>query len=143
MANKYGKNGEAVAAFLEEVAATDLDGWRAFLDLEWPSPELTAAGRAMNKVPMSASVNSAVDGACLRTLRGLGNIDRLMGASTIASRVEAAAKTLAVGDALAPEHLRVILEPFAAARVPVRGRPRHRAHRAVGRSRRRTPASAT
>jgi len=41
--NKYGKNGEAVAAFLEEVAATDLDGWRAFLDLESPSPEYAGA----------------------------------------------------------------------------------------------------
>ena len=35
MANKYGKNGEAVAAFLDEVSATDLAGWRAFFEMKW------------------------------------------------------------------------------------------------------------
>ena len=117
MANKYGKNGEAVAAFFEEVAATDLDGWRAFLDLESPGPELTAAGRAVNKVPMSASASSAIYGARLRTVRGLGldQLNRRMAAATIGSKVGRAAQALAVGDALAPEHRTVIFVPFVAA----------------------------
>jgi len=68
MAIKYGKNGEIVAAFLQEVAATDLDGWRAFLELESPSREYTAAAQAAYAVPISASVRSAVTSACQRTV---------------------------------------------------------------------------
>jgi hypothetical protein len=114
MAKKYGKNGEAVAAFLEEVSATDLNGWRAFLELESNSAEFGAASDAVYQAPLSASARSAVYSACLKIVRGLGlaNIGPRMGASIIASRVEVAAMGLAVGDGLTPEQLRVILEPF-------------------------------
>lgn len=116
MANKYGKNGEAVAAFLEEVQATDLDGWRAFLELAPASDELIAAVKAANAAPLSASARSAVYSAAQKTLRGLGLGDSGLGTkiSKIYSRIDAAARGLAVRDALSPEQLRVILAPFIA-----------------------------
>ncbi len=120
MANKYGKNGEAVAAFLDEVSATDLAGWRAFLKLAPVSDELIAAVKAANAAPLSASARSAVYGAALKTFRGLGLGDCGLGTkiSTIYSRIDAAARGLAVRDALSPEHLRVILAPFLALGFP-------------------------
>ena len=116
MANKYGKNGEAVAAFLDEVSATDLAGWRALLDLASSSDELIAAVKAANAAPLPASARSAVYGAALKTFRGLGLGDSGLGTkiSTIYSRIDAAARALAVRDALSPEQLRVILAPFVA-----------------------------
>ena len=117
MANKYGKNGEAVAAFLDEVSATDLAGWRAFLELAPASDELIAAVRALNAAPISASARSAVYSAAQKTFRGIGLGDSGLGTriSIIYSRIDAAAGGLAVRDALTPEHLRVILAPFVAA----------------------------
>src|SRR6478752_2244375 len=116
MANKYGKNGEAVAAFLDEVSATDLARWRGLLELAPPSDELIAAVRAANAAPVSAAARSAVYGAALKTFRGLGLGDSGLGTkiSTIYSRIDAAARGLAVRDALSPEQLRVILAPFVA-----------------------------
>jgi hypothetical protein len=116
MANKYGKNGEAVAAFLDEVSATDLAGWRAFLELESSSDELIAAVRALNAAPLSASARSAVYGAAQKTFRGLGLGDSGLGKGTsiIYDRVDTAATGLAVRDALSPEQLQVILAPFVA-----------------------------
>jgi len=116
MANKYGKNGEAVAAFLEEVSATDLDGWRTFLEHDSRSDEFSAALRAAYAAPLSASARAAVSGASIKTVRGLGlaDIGQRMGPSIVANRVEVAAMGLAVRDALTPEQLRVIVEPFVA-----------------------------
>ena len=114
MANKYGKNGEAVAAFLDEVSATDLSAWRAFLELESSSDGFGAAIDAVAAAPWSASARTAISSACAKIIRGLGlgNIVPRMGVSIIASRVKVAAMGLAEGDALAPERLRVILAPF-------------------------------
>ena len=111
MASKYGKNGEAVAAFLDEVCATDLAGWQAFLQLAPSSDGLVAAVRAVNAAPLSASARSAVYGAALKTFRGLGLGDSGLGTkiTTIYSRIDAAARGLAVRDALSPEQLRAII----------------------------------
>ena len=116
MANKYGKNGEAVAAFLDEVSATDLAGWRALLDLASSSDVLSAAVKAANAAPLPASARSAVYGAALKTFRGLGLGDSGLGTkiSTIYNRIDTAAMGLAVRDVLSPEHLQVILAPFVA-----------------------------
>ena len=46
------KNGETVAAFLEEVSATDLARWRAFLELASPADEMGAAIDAVYKAPL-------------------------------------------------------------------------------------------
>jgi hypothetical protein len=116
MANKYGKNGEAVAAFLDEVSATDLSEWKAFLELESPSREYSAAVRAAYAVPMSASVRTAVTSACQRTVRGLGLSSLGRGITRISTRVDGGAMGLAVRDTLTPEQLRVILAPFVALR---------------------------
>jgi hypothetical protein len=115
MASKYGKNGEAVAAFLEEVSATDLAGWRAFVELESPSKEFTAAVSAAYDAPLSASARSAVISACQRTVRSLGLSSLGKGIRGISARVDGGAMGLAVGNGLAPEHLQVILAPFVAA----------------------------
>lgn len=117
MANKYGKNGEAVAAFLDEASATDLEGWRAFLEGESLSREFTAAAGAVADAPLSASARAAVHSAYLKTFRGLGLADSDLGKGIrrISLRLEAAAKGLAVRDALSPDQLRVILAPFVAA----------------------------
>jgi hypothetical protein len=116
MANKYGKNGEAVSAFLEDVQATDLDGWRTFLELEAPSKELTAAVRAVSDAPLSASARAAVYSDSRKTVRGLGLGDSGlgMGLKVISFRVNVAATGLAVRETLSPEHLRVLLAPFVA-----------------------------
>lgn len=127
MANKYGTNGEAVAAFLEEVTATDLEGWRAFLELESRSAEFSAALRALGDAPLPASARSAVYGAVLQTVRGLGLGDSGLGRGIlrISNRVDAAATGVAVGDGLAPEQLRAILEPFVAAEFRSVAEPTH------------------
>jgi hypothetical protein len=116
MANKYGKNGEAVATFLGEVGATDLAGWRAFVELASPTDEFSAALRAAYDAPLSASARAAVASASQRTVRSLGLGDSGLGRGImrISVRVDTAAIGLAVRDRLAPEHLRVILEPFVA-----------------------------
>lgn len=116
MANKYGKNGEAVAAFLDEVSATDLARWRAFFEMKLSSAELIAAVEAVNAAPLSASANSAVYGAARKAFRGLGLGDSGLGKgiSIIYARIDTAAKGLAVRDALTPEQLQVILAPFIA-----------------------------
>jgi len=72
--------------------------------------------KAANAAPLSASARSAVNGAALKTFRGLGLGDSGLGTkiSTIYSRIDAAARGLAVCDALTPEQLRVLLAPFIA-----------------------------
>jgi hypothetical protein len=116
MTSKYGKNGAAVAAFLDEVRTTDLDRWRAFVALESPTREYSNAAKAARDTPLSASVQSAVYSASLKTVRGLGLADAGLGDGfmRISTRVKGAAMGLAVRDALTPEQLSVILEPFIA-----------------------------
>jgi hypothetical protein len=117
MTSKYGKNGEAVVAFLEEVRSTDLDRWRTFIELEAPTREYIVAADAARDAPLSASVNAAVYSTSLKTVRGLGLADSGLGKGVrrISTRVKGAALGLAVRDALTPEQLRVILAPFVAA----------------------------
>jgi hypothetical protein len=120
-ANKCGKDGEAVAAFLEEVSATDLARWRAFAELESPSREFSAAVNAAYDAPLSASARSAVHSAYLRTFRGLGLADSGLGKGI--RRISMMG--LAVGDALAPERLSAIFAPFVAAGFRSVAEPAH------------------
>jgi hypothetical protein len=127
MANKYGKNGAAVAAFLDEVSATDLMGWRAFVELASPTDEFAAAVDAVFKAPLAASARTAVHSAGVKTIRGLGLVNAGLGrgAMRISNRVSVGAMGLAVRDTLAPEHLRAILEPFVAAGFRSVAEPTH------------------
>jgi hypothetical protein len=115
MSSKYGKNGDAVAAFLDEVRGTDLAEWRAFLELAAPTDEFGAALDAAFDAPLSASARSAVSSAALKTMRSLDLGDLGRGVLRISSRVKAGAMGLAVRDALTPEQLGAIFAPFVAA----------------------------
>jgi len=112
--HKFGANGEHVEAFLQEVRATDLDGWRRFMQFAQPSAERRAASRAINDVPMSAAVRTTVYNAALGALRSLGlhGEDSVRGL-TISTRVQGAAMGIAAAAGLTPAQRRALLQAFA------------------------------
>ena len=74
--HKFGVNGEQAEAFLQEVRATDLHGWRRFVQVARPSAEHRAANRAISDAPMSAVVRTAVYSAVRAAHRGRCDGDR-------------------------------------------------------------------
>jgi len=112
--HKFGVNGEHVEAFLLEVRATDLDGWRRFVQSARPSAECRAANRAINDVPMSAAVRTAVYNAALGALRSLGlHGEESVRVLTVSARVQAAAMGIAAAAGLTPAQRRALLQAFA------------------------------
>jgi hypothetical protein len=116
---KFGAEGEHVEAFLREVRATDVDGWRRFLEVPQASAERRAADRALSDAPMSAVVRTAVYSAALDAVRSLGLKveDFPEGARLlrISSGVEAAAMAIAAGNGITTAQRRALLEVFAEA----------------------------
>ena len=119
MAKKFGEHGDLVEAFLDEVRATDVDGWRRFASGEIVGRGLADAAHALVGVSMSASVRAAVYGASLAAFRSLGltrgALPEPFGVRYVATHIRTAAMALAAGDRLAPEHRRALLAPFVAA----------------------------
>ena len=112
--HKFGVNGEHVEAFLQEVRATDADGWRRFVQVARPSAEGRAANRAISDVPMSAAVRTAVYNAALGTMRSLplhGENSRTV--LKISGRVQSAAMGIAAAAGLTPAQRQALLQPFA------------------------------
>jgi hypothetical protein len=116
--SRFGKRGDAVQAFVDEVSATAPDRWQEVFAASTPTPEVLAAAEALREVGLSASVSSAIDSATRTAFRGLGlrkeDFRAGIGVSGLLTDIQYAASALAVGDALAPEHRRVLLEPFRA-----------------------------
>ena len=119
MAKKFGEHGDLVQAFLDEVRATDLEGWRRFTSGDMAGKGMADAARALGDTSMSASVRAAVYGASLAAFRSLGltrgALPEPFGVRYVATHIRTAAMALAAGDRLAPEHRRALLAPFVAA----------------------------
>jgi hypothetical protein len=112
--HKFGVNGEQVEAFLQEVRATDLDGWRRFVQVARPSAEHRAANRAISDAPMSAVVRTAVYSAVRAAVRSLGvHGEDFARGSTIAPRIEGAAMGIAAVTGLTTAQRRALLQAFA------------------------------
>jgi hypothetical protein len=116
--SKYGPHGDAVAAFLDEVSAADKAAWYGFAETAVPSVAFAAATSALVDTPFSASVQSALYSAALASFRALGlkpaDMPPGVRVSAISVRIDGALAAIAVGDKLAAEHRRTLLEPFAA-----------------------------
>lgn len=108
---------DLVAAFLDQVRTADLDTWRALAAAAVPSRLSEEATRALADVALSASVRTSVHSAAVRAFRELGlrreDFDGRRDLPRVGTAISCAATAIAAGDRLGPEHLRVLVEPFA------------------------------
>jgi hypothetical protein len=118
-AGKLGPHGAAVEAFLDEVRASPPERFLEVYEQSAANTGVLEATRGLAAVPMSAAVSSAVESATMKAFRSLGlrkeDFPPRLGVSEVATALRSAAGALAVGDALAPEHRRVLLAPFVRA----------------------------
>jgi hypothetical protein len=117
--SKYGKQGDLVAAFLDEVQTGHID-W-AVVAAESRTDAAKAAVRAISDVPWPASILGAVDNAGLHAFAARGltrqDFEHPLDFGLVKSRVSSASQAIAAGGKLASEHQRALLQPFAEAGV--------------------------
>lgn len=119
MVHRYRPHGEAVAAFLDEVRATEKDGWRAYAGRARPSRAEVDAVVALTTVRLAGPVRTAVHSAALAAFRSLDldAADLPGGAriSVVAGGIKSGAIAVAAGEALDAQHRQALLGPFAEA----------------------------
>ncbi|HLT10908.1 MAG TPA: hypothetical protein VK028_08880 [Micromonosporaceae bacterium] len=113
---KFGPHGDRVAAFLEEVRATDKAGWHTFASLPREPGSGRRASAALREIRLSGPVQSAVHSAALAAFRSLElKADDLPDGyriMAIPTAIDGAVRALAAGPDLAPEHREALLGEF-------------------------------
>jgi hypothetical protein len=116
--SRYGPHTQDVADFLAEVRGSERTVWTALLEHAEPTPAAVEATEAVMAVRLSASVLTAVDADAVAAFRSLGlsraDFPGRLALASIDDAINCAARALAAGDQLAPQHVGTLLRPFAA-----------------------------
>lgn len=115
---KYGEHGDAVAAFLTEVAHQDLTTWQELSLEPLGTTEATVeATHAITKLRLPAAARTSVVNAAAKAYVNLdldpADFPGLFRRSNIRGGIESAAVAIAAGDQLDAAHRETLLRPFA------------------------------